>query len=378
MNTYVFNLDDYFEYTQKYYYFFDGLIAFEKKLKKDVLKEVDIYDVSYRSDRLKLKVKNNNRNILLKYFNYNDIDISSKMKYEKCISKIYYCVYYLKLDSLTELLNELDLFINENNYLKPLFTLFKVFGTMPLNYSHFEIRDMIAKDLDYLKVFGKTNYFTEELAYLYSIVMRFFNMERDMSKLDEYSNLYRELRWFDYTVRANYYYLVGKDADSLMYYSAALEECKKTYNMERVLRTVNNISLMYNLLGKYQFSLDITENIVKYAFTQEATSLIKSITMHYLYSNIMLKRYDEVFKFYNIVVLDEKFLNETSIIAVIISAYRLNKMDQIKKFIDKNKDIKNVSIFLSAIESIIKTKSASFAGLDGRQYLVDFAKTLKD
>ena len=48
MNTYVFNLDDYFEYTQKYYYFFDGLIAFEKKLKKDVLKEVDIYDVSYR------------------------------------------------------------------------------------------------------------------------------------------------------------------------------------------------------------------------------------------------------------------------------------------------------------------------------------------
>ena len=92
----------------------------------------------------------------------------------------------------------------------------------------------------------------------------------------------------------------------------------------------------------------------------------------------MLKRYDEVFKFYNIVVLDEKFLNETSIIAVIISAYRLNKMNQIKKFIDKNKDIKNVSIFLSAIESIIKTKSASFAGLDGRQYLVDFAKTLKD
>ena len=79
MNTYVFSLSDYFDRTQKYYYFFDGLIHFEKKLKKDVLKEVDIYEVSYRSDRLKEKVKNKNRQLLLEYFNFKDISITSRI-----------------------------------------------------------------------------------------------------------------------------------------------------------------------------------------------------------------------------------------------------------------------------------------------------------
>ena len=108
MNTYIFSLEEYFEKTQKYYYFFDGLIAYEKKLKKDVLKTVDIYETSYRADRLKSKVKNGNKIILLNHFGYNEIDINSQLKYEICISKIYYCTYYVKFDILQELLNEID------------------------------------------------------------------------------------------------------------------------------------------------------------------------------------------------------------------------------------------------------------------------------
>ena len=94
MKTYTFNLDNYFKKTQKCYYFIDGLFNYTKLLKKDVFKIVDIYDVSYRTDRLKENVKNNNRANLLKYFNYNMVDLSYQHKYEVCISKIYYCVYF--------------------------------------------------------------------------------------------------------------------------------------------------------------------------------------------------------------------------------------------------------------------------------------------
>ena len=98
MHTYIFSLEDYFERTQKYYYFFDGMMTYEKKLKKDILKEVDVYENSYRVERLRPLVKNANKKLLLDYFKYNTTDPKSRLKYEICVSKIYYCSYFLKLD----------------------------------------------------------------------------------------------------------------------------------------------------------------------------------------------------------------------------------------------------------------------------------------
>ena len=376
MNTYIFSLNEYFENTQKYYYFFDGMVTYINKTKKEVLKEVDIYESSYRSDRLKPKVRNNNKNILLNYFKYKDVDKHSQLKYEVCISKIYYCSYYLKLDVLEELLKELDTYIEENNYLKPLFILFKIFGKMTFSDQYNEKKEIFKKEIDYLKAFMKTNYFTNELAYLYSIIMLLFKVEEDTHKLDEFSNTFKELNWYDYTIRGNYYFVKQKDYDSLMYYTAALKEFNKSYNMERILLTTNNIALAYNLLEKYQLSLDETEKVIKYTFSQKYSRLIRSIAMHYIFSNYMLKRYEEVLNFYNVIVLNEEFLHETSIVAIILSAYKLKKMNQITKLIEKNKEAKDVQIILKAIESIEKTKSADFLGLTPTHYMVNLAMSL--
>lgn len=377
MNTYIFSLSEYFERTQKYYYFFDGLIAYEKKLKKDVLKAVDIYEVSYRADRLKPKVKNKNRNILLKHFNYNEIDLNSQLKYEICISKIYYCTYYVKLDVLKELLEEIDLYIAENNYLKPLFILFKIFGTIPF-YNHIsQLQNMFLDEVNYLKSFIKTNYFSNEFAYLYSIIMLYFNVSDNMQKLDEYSNTFRELRWLDYTIRANYYYLQKNDSDSLMYYNAALEELNKAYNIDRTLRTINNIAATYNNLGKYQFSLNETEKVIKYVFSQKVNIWIKCIAMNYLFSNFMLKRYNEVIEFYNVIVLNEEFLNEVSIIIIILSAFNLKRLNLVSKLIELHKDSKNVKLFLSAIECIGKNKVIDLSKISPSPYLIKIAESLK-
>lgn len=376
MNTYIFSLTEYFEKTQKYYYFFDGLMAYEKKLKKDVLKTVDIYEVSYRADRLKPKVKNRNRHILLDYFKYEDVDANAQLKYEICISKIYYCAYYMKLDILKELLTELDFYINENNYLKPLFILFKIFGSIPLFRDIRDLKSSFIDEVHYLKSFVKTDYFTNEYAYLYRIILLQFDVENNMLKLDEYSNTFKELRWFDYTIRAYYYYYKNMDSDSLMYFNAALEEFDKAYNVERYLRTINNIAAAYNNLDKYRLSINISEKVIKYAFSQEVKVWIKAIALNYLFSNYMLKRYEVVIEFYNVIVLNEEFLLESSVIIIILSAFKLNKLNLINELINKNKNRKNVKLFLTAIEQIKMNKIADLSDIDPTPYLIKVGATL--
>ena len=93
------------------------------------------------------------------------------------------------------------------------------------------------------------------------------------------------------------------------------------------MRTINNIASAYNNLGKYQLSINVTEKVIKYAFSQEVSFWIKSIAMHYLFSNFMLRRYEEVLEFYNIIVLDENFLNQVSVIIILVSAFKLSKIE---------------------------------------------------
>lgn len=376
MHTYIFSLEDYFERTQKYYYFFDGMMTYEKKLKKDVLKEVDVYENSYRVERLRPLVKNGNKKLLLDYFKYNTTNPKSRLKYEICISKIYYCSYFLKLDILKELLLELELYIAENNYLKPLFLLFKVFGTIPFYNDIEEVKGIFENEIKYLKAFRKTKYFTDELDYLYKVVLLHFDVDVNILELDEYSNIFRELRWFDYTIRANYYYFKDKDFDSLMYFNAALDEFNKAYNVERQLRSISNIGLAYNMLDKYQLSINVTEKVIKYAFSQEVSIWIQAIAMHYLFSNYMLRRYDEVLEFYNVIVLNENFLNQVSIIIIIVSAFKLGKMDLVSGLIERNKHLNNVRLFLMVVESTDKNEIIDLSTMDPVPYLVKITETL--
>ena len=300
------------------------------------------------------------------------------MKYEICISKIYYCSYFVKLDTLTDLLKEIEEYINDNNYLKPLFILFKILGSLTFFNRIDDVKSMFLDEIEFLKSFMKTNYFTNEFAYLYRIIMLHFDIEKDMLKLDEYSNSFRELRWLDYTIRSNYYYLKEEDSNSLMYCNAALEELETAYNIERSLRTICNIAAAYNHLDKYQLSINVTEKVIKYAFSQEVTDWIQFIAMHYLFSNFMLKRYEEVINFYNIIVLSESFLLETSIIIIYLSAIITNKLETVFKLLEKNRNLSNLQLFILAVKNIKENKIADLSNLNPTPYLIKIGSTLQE
>ena len=157
---YPFDLTEYFVQTKKYYYFFDGLFILEKRLKKDILEELNIPDSTYRTNRLKVFTKNKNHIHLLEYFNYKVVEGSQAM-YEKCLVKIFNAVYYRETNELIVLKEELEGYILENNYLKPVFILFKLLIAITITSNYQILLQENKKFLDYLNLFPK-DYFTSE------------------------------------------------------------------------------------------------------------------------------------------------------------------------------------------------------------------------
>ena len=92
---------------------------------------------------------------------------------------------------------------------------------------------MVQDEISYLHSFEKTKYFTDEISYLYYAILFYFNKLDNMILLDDYANKYPWLSWFDYNLRANLFYMDSNDAEAAIYYSAALEEYKENYNMEK-------------------------------------------------------------------------------------------------------------------------------------------------
>ena len=122
------SLDYYFNTTSIYYSFFDGLFSMLDIDKDSALKSLNIVPSSYRNQRSNLSVKNkSNIMALLDSFEYSDINKSMQEEYECLINKVYYSCYYRQSQKLKLLLACIDEKITENNILKPLLCLFKVF-----------------------------------------------------------------------------------------------------------------------------------------------------------------------------------------------------------------------------------------------------------
>ena len=152
MHCQIFKLDKYFTQTQIYFNLFDGLFLLEKENKQQILDKLNIPSSSYRTQRLKEKTNKYNINILLNYFEYNDIEVKSITEYEILISRIYYCCYYKQMDRLLELLNLVNIKLEEHNILRPLLILFRVLIYSNLEYDILYLNEIIKKDIEYLKI----------------------------------------------------------------------------------------------------------------------------------------------------------------------------------------------------------------------------------
>ena len=140
------------------------------------------------------------------------------------------------------------------------------------------------------------------------------------------------------------------------------------------MTTICNISLIYNTLGKYLFSLESLEGAVTYVHSSRNELWIRNITQHYLYSSYMLKRYKEILRFYEIIIFKPESLNSVSAVICILAAYKLNCLQKAEEIIICHKDDYNVKIVLNYIN---KNERNILSNLEKNPYISEIVKTLR-
>ena len=340
-------LDEYFNSTAKYYELFDELFYYDPKGKKEVLSLLGINYNSYRVEKTRSDVNNSNISLLLNYFNINPIENERKLEYERIISKIYYTSYYKQLEELRKLLNEIEVYIYENNYLKPILILMKTIGYICLGLSLEELK-ILKTDLDYLNIFNH-NYFTNEFKLFQMTILYYFDFKIKEIKLKNLVLENPKYKWFYLNMIASHYYLHKNDEKALIYYLEVLEEYKKNINVERLMNTISNISCIYNLMGKYDSSLNVSSSAIEYAYSTKKDLYISYLTQHYLFSNYMLDRKDAILDFLNIVLYDKEQLNIVSAMMSILILFEdepLRANELIESF-NYDHNIRAIQIYLN-------------------------------
>ena len=341
MICYIFKLDKYFNKTDKYYHFFDGLFSYNKQNKDNTLIGLNIIPSSYRVERTRSVVKNNNIPILLDYFGYNKISKEMQKKYEALFAKIYYCCYYKSQNSFEYYLECLDEMLIERNFLYPIVVLFKTFIYANMEIEIKKCKEILREELEFLNSFYDTNYFTEDLHIIYIAMLYFYNSlshknKEMLSLIKQYSMTNPKLAWVCLNVRASREYTSKHPKEAITLFIQLIDEYKETNNMIRYFHMINNLASLYNIIEEYEYSLKYTSKVIGYLFSStEYEKWITYILTHYFYSLLMLKRFDQIVEFVNIIIFDKKYLSDISATAYLISLTEL-KSELLHEEIDNN------------------------------------------
>lgn len=319
MYYHYFDLKEYFETTQKTYHFLDGLFILDNQTKEFILSELEIPSSTYRTCRLKRNTRNNIHDIILKYFNYNKLDKDNKLSYEICLSKVYYAIYYKKHDNLDYLENELNKYINHKNILEPVFKLFSLL----IKLTKDKISSESSSIIKYLSTF-KSNYFTSEFQYIINTIFYFLYNKID----DEYmeiSSLNNRFSWMFYITKAELEHKKGNLMNSINNYELSLKNFEQFFNLERYISTINNICLIYNELEFYSKSLSISNRLLHHTYNNDLElKTVQDLISNNLYSNYMLKNYNESLILLSIIDTRIELLSDSSMVILMLTYYKLD------------------------------------------------------
>lgn len=170
-----FDLSMYFNNTTYNLHYFDVLLK-DSHLNKDVLlNELGITPSTYRRCRSKEQnIGIDIIKILETKYNINKLDKSLLDEYEFIFDSSFNNYYY-KSNFDT---SSIDLIINENNYLKPIFMLLKILSNMSCNYDFDNNLKNNIELLNYVSNYKKM--FTEELLVLYYSLEVLFGIKKDV------------------------------------------------------------------------------------------------------------------------------------------------------------------------------------------------------
>ncbi len=289
----LFSMDMYFNSDYYKIIYFDYLIKLSGYTKEAILSELDIPYMSY--SRAKDNSTKGSRIVvdkLNKYFSINDVDSSKKKEYEEILNSIIYKFYY-RNSNLLEFESILIDYINENNYLNPLFRLLLFLVRTIKEQSPKKFIDENIDEYSYLLQFKK-NYFISPFYELFTIIeilysdVILYEYDKDYS----FSENMQGLIYYAYTSNA---YLSNK-YDLCLYYA---RECKdyllKDCNYERILAIDLTYFACLNMIGEYKKCMrESYFQLLHLIETDKAPDMIRSTKIQYLVACLGAKEYKEV------------------------------------------------------------------------------------
>lgn len=346
----IFKLDKYYKSTRQKYVFIDSVMNINKEDKAKFLKSFGISYDSFRVEKSRNKVNNDNAERLLEYYGFLSVSPVKKGKYEKCINNMYYAIYFREQDNIHKCIEELNACIADNNCLKPVFILFKIYGIMNTEISIEKIRNLINNDLNYILFFRK-NYFIDEFELIYESILVSFKYETDLTKLSNLSLQYPALKWIYLFALGSLYYMKGQDQEAYRCYKRLEEEFEATRNSERLMIIHSNMCFIHNALEEYATSIDLAKKSIEYIYSSKQSIWVSNILMHYVFSNFMLSRYKIIIDFYTEEIFNVSRLNWITASICILASFLNKELNKAHKIIELFRNNEYVAIVLEYINT---------------------------
>lgn len=360
----IFKLDNYYIVTNKYYYFFDGMFKVEKKHKLKELEKLNIPSSTYRVNRMSLEIKNDNHIKLLKEFNVN-LRLKDKFECEYVLSELYSCLYYRRKEKVKLLEKKLDKLIEYDNYLKPIFVLFRILTNI-INYQDINlVMKIIESDVNYIEKFP-IEYFDDEFKNLYWIIMYFVGRNDQCIKEYGFDNKYPHLVWLYHHLRGSYNYSINNYSETIIYYNNAIKCYIDDFNISRAMECQLNVASMYIRIKAYRDAINILMPLIEYSMHYPNPVAFRCYTlMHFLVSLMMIEDYNKIINVMDKIrieryksdedVIEENYINDISAMVGIIACKKMKKEvtnKLIKARIESSKEVKEIYNYLYYNESI--------------------------
>lgn len=347
----MFRLDKYFDTTKIKYIFANHLMDENGVTDKTVfLKNFGICYDTFRVEKSRERVRNDSVDRILDFYKISSLKLAKKSEYEYIINKLYYSIYFKEIECIKTLLETINKYINENNILKPIFVLFKIFAYMNIGENFSEIKELTYKDYDYVKSFKK-GYFIGEFEIIFEAIRHGLENKDNLVKLNILADAFPNLKWLYLTSIGSIYYLNRQDEKALNIYMELVEEFKELKNLERLMITYSNMCFIYNKLKRYTKSIEISNQSLEYVYSQNNSIWIKYMIMHYFFANFMLEKYNVIVDFVSNDMFDKNLLNWVSASICLLAAAFIKEDDKVQTIKENFSGNENIKLILTYLKT---------------------------
>ncbi len=218
---------------------------------------------------------------------------------------MYQAIFFLNRDTILCHLSVLEDVFNQTSVIKPILTLFYLWGNIALEDNNDKVKDILNLYMPYLENYSKCYY--DEYYYLFLALNNLYKKHFDYFEAKEYlSNT--NLSWILLEARGNIEYDAKNYFQALSTYTELEQYYKSCFNPKRQRLVGSKIINMHNISKSYRYALDKARLYIQPSVFEIKDEIAIAIIEGYLYAAVFLDLKEDIYNYY----LLEHFVNLSS------------------------------------------------------------------